>query len=81
MSASDQQQIAALSKYGYDAAMQASWQRGVADGTFAPAHNVVTEPLEPPPPDAFASLPEPGTAEHEESARVGREAIARGELA
>ncbi|MFN3241885.1 MAG: UTP--glucose-1-phosphate uridylyltransferase [Planctomycetota bacterium] len=81
MSASDEQQIEALSKFGYDAAMQRSWQQKVADGTYAAANNVVDAPLQAPPQDELSSLPPSGSAEHDELVRIGREAIARGEFA
>ncbi|MGC6486786.1 MAG: UTP--glucose-1-phosphate uridylyltransferase [Planctomycetota bacterium] len=81
MSASDQEQIEALSPFGYDAAIQDSWRQQVAAGAFSAAHNVVDAPLQAPPADALSSLPASGTAERDELRRIGLEAIARGELA
>ena len=81
MSASDEQQIEALSKFGYDAAMQQSWQKKVADGTYTAANNVVDAPLQAPPQSELSSLPASGTAEHDELVAIGRQAIARGEFA
>ena len=49
VSASDEQQIEALSQFGYDAAMQTDWQKKVADGTYAAANNVVDATLAAPP--------------------------------
>ncbi len=80
VTATDQQQIEALAPFGYDPTMQAAWQRGVADGTFAAANNVVDAALEAPPAGAIADMPASGTAEHEELRQLGAESIARGEL-
>jgi len=81
VSASDQQQIEALSKFGYDAAIQETWRQQVADGTLSAANNVVDAPLAAPPAASLAPLPASGTTEHEQLRRVGLDAIARGELA
>jgi len=81
VSASDEQQIEALSQFGYDAAMQTDWQKKVADGTYAAANNVVDAPLAAPPQQELSALPEPGTAEHDELRALGLEAIARNEFA
>ena len=81
VSASDQQQIEALSQFGYDEAIQTTWRGQVADGTLSAAHNTVRAPLQAPPHDALSSLPASGTDERQDLRRVGLDAIARGELA
>ena len=81
VSANDQEQIEVLTSYGYDAALQQSWQRGVADGTFAAANNTVDAPLQAPPPHELSDMPASDTTEHDELHKLGMEAIARGELA
>lgn len=78
---SDQQQIEALLPFGYDAAMQESWQRGVATKSFAAANNIVDAELAAPPASAIEGMPASGSTEHAELHRIGAEAIARGELA
>lgn len=81
MNESDHAQIETLEAFGYDAEMQADWQRKVADGAFCAANNVVDAPLAAPPASELGALPASGSAEHAELAQLGQEAIARGELA
>ena len=81
VNASDQAQLDHLTQFGYDATVQAAWQRQVADGIFSAANNVIEGPLAAPPGDQLDALPEPGTPAHRELAELGREAIARGEFA
>ena len=44
VSDSDSVQVQNLQQFGYDATMQAEWQRKVADGAFCAANNVVDAP-------------------------------------
>ena len=81
VSANDQDQIGVLQSYGYDAALQRSWQKGVADGAFAASNNLVDAPLQAPPAAELSDMPASGTTEHAELRALGMDAIARGELA
>ena len=76
----DQRQRDFLAKYGFDAELQESWQRDVRAGRLSTANNLVRGPLLPPPPGSIVDMPPSGSAEWQELDRVGREAIARGEL-
>jgi len=80
VNATDQALLERLSQFGYDATLQAAWQRQVADGTFSAANNVVDAALAPPPASDLAGMPASGTTEHAELHQLGMEAIARGEL-
>jgi len=81
VSANDQEQIKALSQFGYDETMQASWQRAVADGSYSTKNNAVDAPLDAPPASEFSAMPASGTTEHDELRELGLASIARGEFA
>ncbi len=80
MSGISAKQLAFLSKYGYDPALQQRWQEDVAAGRLAKANNVVAGELLAPPPGTLKKLPGAATKASKELERLGNEAIARGEL-
>ena len=73
------QQLAFLQKFGFDADLQRGWQAALAAGRLSPASNLTCSPVLPPPADAIAALP-PGGRDADELARLGTEAIAKGQL-
>lgn len=80
MSAPTEQQLAFLRQFGFDAELQKRWQSDVAAGRLAKATNAVTGDLLAPPPKSLAKLPGAGTKAGRELERLGREAIAQGQL-
>lgn len=80
MSGPSAKQLAFLSQYGFDPALQQRWQKDVAAGRLAKAANVVAGDLLAPPPGTLKKLPGPSTKAAKELERLGNEAIARGEL-
>lgn len=75
-----EQQLAFLQRFGFDPALQQRWQADVAAGRLAKATNAITGDLLAPPAGDIAKLPGSGTKAARELDRLGREAIARGEL-
>jgi len=76
----NEQQLAFLATYGFDPELFARWQREVADGTLSKASNAVTEDLLAPAPGTIHKLPGGSTKGWRELERIGREAIAQGQL-
>jgi UTP--glucose-1-phosphate uridylyltransferase len=74
------QQLAFLQQFGFDAELQQRWMEDVAAGRLAKATNAVTGDLLAPPPGTLQKLPGTGTKAARELERIGREAIAKGEL-
>ncbi len=74
------QQLAFLQQFGFDAALQRRWQAEVAAGRLCKAANVVSEPLALPPAADLQAMPAEGTAAWRELDRLGRDAIAKGQL-
>jgi UTP--glucose-1-phosphate uridylyltransferase len=75
-----EQQLAFLQQYGFDQELQQRWQDDVAAGRLCVDTNAVTGDLLAPPPGSVQKLPGTGTKAERELGRLGREAIARGEL-
>jgi UTP--glucose-1-phosphate uridylyltransferase len=73
-------QVDFLSRFGFDAEQHRRWQTEVAAGRLGKASNLCTDPLAAPAAGALASLPPAGSAAARELERVGRDALARGEL-
>ncbi|MFY9345517.1 MAG: UTP--glucose-1-phosphate uridylyltransferase [Planctomycetota bacterium] len=80
MTAIDARQLAFLQKYGFDAGLQQRWQADLAKGLLSKATNAVTGDLLAPPAGTIKKLPGVSTKAARELDRLGREAIARGEL-
>ena len=75
-----EQQLAFLNQYGFDAELQQRWLQDVAAGRLSKASNAVTGELLAPPANTLVKLPGKGTKTARELERLGREALARGEL-
>ncbi|HEX5051390.1 MAG TPA: hypothetical protein VFZ65_06430, partial [Planctomycetota bacterium] len=75
-----EQQLAFLQRYGFDAALQQRWQEDIAAGRLSKASNAVTDDLLAPPPGTLQKLPGSGTKAWRELERLGKAAIARGQL-
>lgn len=73
-------QLAFLATYGFDPELFARWQAAVADGTLSKAGNAVTDDLLAPPTGTIQKLPGGSTKAHRDLERLGREAIAQGQL-
>ena len=73
-------QIEFLNRFGFDAELQRRWQGELAAGRLNKRANLVTEPLLAPPAADLASLPPDGSAARRELERLGRDALARGQL-
>lgn len=74
------EQLSFLATYSFDAALQQRWQAGLADGSLCKAANTVRSPLQAPPAADLAMVPAAGTAEWQECDRIGKAAIAAGQL-
>ena len=70
-----------LVRYGFDAPLFERLRARVADGSLAPAGNVVVGDVEPPLDDDLTWLPERGTVGWDEARAAGLEALRRGEVA
>lgn len=70
----------ALAQLAIDRAQLARWQQQVAAGELSRANNAVRGELLAPPPGTIGQLPGKGTRSFRELARLGGEAIGRGEL-
>jgi UTP--glucose-1-phosphate uridylyltransferase len=75
-----EQQEAFLRQYGFDAALQQSWQRDLAAGRLGKQANAVAGDLLVPPPGTLQKLPGSATKAVRELDRIGRAAIAQGQL-
>lgn len=73
-------QLAFLQTFGFDAAQLARWQAAVAEHRLSKLGNAETDDLLAPPPDTVRKLPGVSTKAYRELERLGKEAIARGEL-
>jgi UTP--glucose-1-phosphate uridylyltransferase len=73
-------QLAFLQQYGYDAELQRRWQKDVASGNLSKETNAVTGDLLAPPPGTLQKLPGATTKAARELEKLGREAIAQGQL-
>lgn len=80
MNGPSEQQLSFLQQYGYNAALQRQWQKDVAAGRLSKKTNAVTGELLAPPPGTLQKLPGSSTKAARELERIGREAIARGQL-
>lgn len=69
-----------LERYGFDQKLFASWQKAVKSGAFSKENNVVTGDLTPPEPGSVQKLPGAATKAGKDVARLGADAIGRGEL-
>lgn len=74
------QQLEFLRQFGFDAALQARWQQDLAAGRLAKATNTVTGDLLAPPAGTIKKLPGAATKATRELDKLGREAIAKGQL-
>jgi UTP--glucose-1-phosphate uridylyltransferase len=74
------EQLAYLQQYGFDAELQRRWQDDLAAGRLARSSNAITGDLLVPPPGALSKLPGSATKAARELDRIGREAIAAGQL-
>lgn len=75
-----EQQLAFLQQFGFDAELQRRWQADVAAGRLAKATNAVTGDLLAPPAGTLQKLPGSSTKAARELEKLGREAIASGQL-
>jgi len=73
-------QLSWLERYGFDQKLFASWQKAVKSGAFSPENNVLRATIDAPEPGSILSLPGGSTKAGKELARLGAEAIGRGEL-
>jgi UTP--glucose-1-phosphate uridylyltransferase len=73
-------QLAFLRQFGFDAALQQRWQADVKTGRLAKQKNLLAGPLTAPPPGTIEALPSPGSPAARDLERIGKDAIARGEL-
>ncbi len=80
MNGLNEQQLAFLATYGFDAERFARWQSEVADGTLSIAKNAVADDLLAPPPGTIRKLPGSSSKGWRDLDRIGREAIAQGQL-
>lgn len=80
MSGPSEQQLAFLQRYGFDQELQQRWQGDVAAGRLSVETNAVTGDLLAPPPGTVHKLPGTGSKAWRELERLGKAAIARGEL-
>ena len=80
MSGPSEQQLAFLQQFGFDQELQQRCQDDVAAGRLSVETNAVTGDLLAPPPGTIQKLPGTGTKGLRDLERLGREAIARGEL-
>jgi UTP--glucose-1-phosphate uridylyltransferase len=76
----NEQQLAFLRQYGFDAELQKRWQQDVAAGRLSKAGNAITGELLAPPPSALKKLPGSQTKAARELERIGREALQKGEV-
>lgn len=74
------QQLAFLQRFGFDPALQQRWQTDVAAGRLAKATNAITGDLLAPPAADLKKLPGSLTKAAREFEKLGREAIAKGQL-
>jgi UTP--glucose-1-phosphate uridylyltransferase len=74
------EQLAFLGRYGFDAALFASWRAAVREGELSVENNWVNGEILAPPAGAIHSLPKRDTAEGAELREIGAAAIAAGEL-
>ncbi|MGE3175551.1 MAG: UTP--glucose-1-phosphate uridylyltransferase [Planctomycetota bacterium] len=72
--------FAALTRYGFDRELFASWQKAVADGTLSKANNVIQDDLRAPPPKTIGQLPGATTKARAELHKLGAAAIAGSQL-
>jgi UTP--glucose-1-phosphate uridylyltransferase len=75
-----EQQLAFLSRYGYDPALQQRWQADVAAGRLSKATNAVSGELLALPPGTLQKLPGSTTKLWRELEQLGREAITAGQV-
>lgn len=80
MSGPSEQQLAFLQRYGFDQELQQRWRDDVAAGRLSVDTNAVTGDLLAPPPETVQKVPGTGTKAWRELERLGKDAIARGEL-
>ncbi len=80
MSGPSEQQLAFLQQFGFDQELQQRCQDDVAAGRLSVETNAVTGDLLAPPPGTIQKLPGTGSKGLRDLERLGREAIARGEL-
>jgi UTP--glucose-1-phosphate uridylyltransferase len=74
------EQLAFLATYGFDAALQQRWQAALAAGVLNKAANCVRAPLQAPPAKDLPAIPVHGSPDWHECDRLGRAAIAAGQL-
>ena len=80
MNGPNEQQLAFLQQYGFDAELQKRWQQDVAAGRLSKAGNAIPGELLAPPPSALKKLPGSTTKAARELERIGREALQKGEV-
>ena len=80
MNGISEHQLAFLRQFGFDAELQRRWRDDVASGRLAKAANAVKGDLLVPPPLALNELPASASAARRELDRIGRQAIAAGQL-
>lgn len=80
MNGPNEQQLAFLLQYGFDAELQKRWQQDVAAGRLSKAGNAITGELLAPPPSALKKLPGSTTKAARELERIGRDALQKGEV-
>ena len=80
MKGPNEQQLAFLSRYGYDPALQQRWQTDVATGRLSKATNAVSGDLLALPPGTLQKLPGGTTKAWRELDQIGREAIKAGQV-
>ena len=80
MSELNEQQLAFLDRYGFDAELLRRWRADVADGRLSKETNAVTGDLLAPPPGAIEKLPPRSAKSYQELCKLGMQAIHKGQL-
>lgn len=80
MSELNEQQLAFLGQYGFDADLLRRWRTDVAEKRLSAETNAVTGDLLAPPPGTIQKLPARATKAYRELQKAGRAAIANGEV-
>lgn len=80
MNGLNEQQLAFLQQFGFDAALFARWQSDVAAGRLSLASNAVTGDLLAPPPGSIQKLPSTTSKTAADLTRIGSDAIRQGQL-
>ncbi|MCA8967272.1 MAG: UTP--glucose-1-phosphate uridylyltransferase, partial [Planctomycetes bacterium] len=76
----NEQQLAFLGQYGFDAALLQRWRTDVAEGRLSKETNAVTGELLAPPPGTIQKLPARATKAYQELRKLGCAAIAAGQV-